>query len=60
MKKTNLEQAYKELNEAYKILKEELGLLTGKKEEQNFKGDMMFTIMTKRSNFSILNLIKRC
>jgi len=33
MKKTNLEQAYKELNEAYKILKEELGLLTGKKEE---------------------------
>ena len=35
MKKTNLEQAYKELNEAYKILKEELSLLTGKKEEQN-------------------------
>ena len=58
MKKTNLEQAYKELNEAYKILKEELGLLTGKKEEQNLKGDTMFTIMTKRSNFSYVYNIK--
>ena len=33
MKKTNLEQAYKELYEAYKILKEELALLNGKRLE---------------------------
>jgi len=33
MAKNNLEQAYKELFEAYKLLKEELGLLNGKKQE---------------------------
>jgi len=33
MKKENLDLAYKELSEAYKLLKEELSLITGRKEE---------------------------
>ncbi len=32
MKKTNLNEAYKELYEAYKILKEELDVINGRKE----------------------------
>jgi hypothetical protein len=32
-KQNNLEQAYKELYEAYRILKEELNLLNGKRQE---------------------------
>lgn len=31
MKKTNLDEAYKELQEAYKILKEELEVINGRK-----------------------------
>ena len=54
-KQNNLEQAYKELSEAYKILREELDLLNGKKREQNFKGDVMITIMTKRSIFKLFS-----
>jgi hypothetical protein len=33
MKKENLNQAYKELSEAYRLLKEELNLINGRKEE---------------------------
>jgi hypothetical protein len=33
MKKTNLTEAYKELEEAYKLLREELNIIQGKKEE---------------------------
>jgi len=31
MKKTNLNEAYKELQEAYKILREELNVINGRK-----------------------------
>ena len=51
MAKNNLEQAYKELFEAYKLLKEELGLLNGKKQEQNLKEDTMILKVRMRSNF---------